>query len=96
MDAYQQEELSREQDKLTADMENFLEQQKHHQAELDRLKELHRQGKLNYEELMAVIRKSEEYGNKMKELRQRADTLTLRLRSLRNLQSEAAGRKSER
>lgn len=92
----QQEELSKEQDQLIADIENFFEEQKLHQAELERLKELHRQGKLNDEELLAMIRKSEEYDNKREKLRQRADTLTRRLRSLRHLQSEAAGRKSER
>lgn len=84
----QQEELSREQDKLIADIENFLKEQKHHQAELERLKELHGQEKLNEDELMATIRKSEEYNNKREKLRQRTDTLTRRVRYLRHLQNE--------
>lgn len=84
--------MSKEQDQLIADIENFLEEQKLHQAEIVRLKELHRQGKLNEDELMAMIRKSEEYDNKKEELRQRADTLTRRLRSLRNLQAEISKR----
>lgn len=83
----QQEELSREQDELRADIENFLEEQKLHQAEVERLKELHSQGKLEGEELMAMVRKSEEYDNKREELRQHSASLTRRVRSLRKLQS---------
>lgn len=84
----QQEELSKQQDELKADIENFLEEQKLHQAELERLKELHSQGKLDGEELMAMIKKAEVYDNKREELRQRSDALSRRVRSLRKLQSE--------
>lgn len=84
----QQEELSCEQNELKADIENFLEEQMLHQAEVERLKELHSQGKLDGEELMTIVKKSEEYDKKREELRQRSAVLSHRVRSLRKLQRE--------